>query len=146
MAEVLVIYGTESGNSEMAADDIAISLGALGLDAEVKSMEDVLIAELASASQLVVITSTYGEGELPETTAPFFNALQAERPDLSGTRFSAFGLGDSTYTKFNNAVDIIVAKLSEFGAVQIGETGRHDAASGKSVTLAANAWVAQVYN
>ncbi|QZP31652.1 flavodoxin family protein [Pseudomonas sp. DR48] len=146
MSDILVVYGTESGNSEMAADDIAASFSGRGVTAEVKSMEDVSVSDLSSVSQLVVVTSTYGEGELPETSAPFFADLEAEQPDLSGVRFFAFGLGDSTYTKFNNAIDIMVSKLLELGAVQVGETGRHDAASGKSVTLVANAWVEQVYN
>ncbi|CAI8950079.1 MULTISPECIES: flavodoxin domain-containing protein [Pseudomonas] len=146
MSEILIVFGTESGNSEMAADDIAACLGRRGITAEIKSMEDVSVAGLKLTSQLVVVTSTYGEGELPETTAPFFEALVEKAPDLSSVNFFAFGLGDSTYEKFNNAIDVISAKLVELGAIKIGETGRHDAASGKSVTMVANAWFEQVYN
>ncbi|WP_322363885.1 flavodoxin domain-containing protein [Pseudomonas sp. Teo4] len=145
MSDVLVVFGTESGNAEMAADDIASSLSLRGVVAEVKSMEDVSADELSAVTELLVVTSTYGEGELPETTAPFFADLVAAQPDLSNVDFYAFGLGDSTYAKFNNAIDVVVAKLIDLGASQVGETGRHDAASGKSVTSVAQAWIDKVY-
>lgn len=146
MSNILIAFGTESGNAEMAADDIASSLNSRGATAVVKSMEDISADDLLVVGQLVVVTSTYGEGELPETTAPFYADLVQAQPDLSDIAFYAFGLGDSTYSKFNNAIDIVAAKLIDLGANQVGETGRHDAATGKSVTSEAQAWVDKVFN
>lgn len=146
MSNILIAFGTESGNAEMAADDIASSLNSRGAIAVVKSMEDISPDDLLAVEQLVVVTSTYGEGELPETTAPFYADLVEVQPDLNDVAFYAFGLGDSTYSRFNNAIDIVAAKLIDLGASQVGETGRHDAASGKSVTSVAQAWVDKVFN
>ncbi|UTL83269.1 flavodoxin family protein [Pseudomonas putida] len=145
MSNILIAFGTESGNAEMAADDIASSLNSRGAIAVVKSMEDISADDLLAVGQLVVVTSTYGEGELPETTAPFYADLVEAQPDLSDVAFYAFGLGDSTYSKFNNAIDIVAAKLIDLGASQVGETGRHDAATGKSVTSVAQGWVDKVF-
>jgi MioC protein len=141
MFDVLVAYGTESGNAEMAADDIAANLDARGIKTDVKSLENLNVTELSKIPHLVIVTSTYGEGELPETTAPFYSELDSNAPNLSGITFSAFGLGDSTYNNYNNAINIVSRKLIALGATQLGETGMHDAAMGKSLNLAATTWI-----
>jgi MioC protein len=140
MTVVKVLFGTESGNAELVADDIADAFNDAGMPAEVVAMEDFDVAELPDVGTVVVVTSTYGEGELPATTAPFQEALLAASPDLSRLRFAAFGLGDSTYVTYNNAIGILTKDLVGLGAQQIGETGRHDAVSGDSFTDVAVAW------
>jgi len=140
MTAVKVLFGTESGNAELVADDIAETFNNAGVTAEVVAMEDFDVADLPDAGTVVVVTSTYGEGELPATTAPFQEALLAANPDLSRLRFAAFGLGDSTYVTYNNAIGILTKDLSGLGAQQVGEIGRHDAVSGESFTDVAVAW------
>lgn len=140
MSTIKILFGTESGNAELVADDIADAFTGAGVDAEVVAMEDFDVAELPDEGTVVVITSTYGEGELPATTQPFQDHLLAEKPDLSGLRFAAFGLGDSSYETYNNAIGIITRDLAALGAVQLGDTGRHDAVSGDSFTDVATAW------
>lgn len=135
-----VLFGTESGNSEMAAEDIAQHIRESGENATIVSMEDCDVSELAGAGLAIVITSTYGEGELPETTQPFYDALSEVRPDLSELKFAAFGLGDSTYETYGNGIDVVSALLRELGATQIGETGRHDAAKGLALSQVAVEW------
>jgi len=137
---VNILFGTESGNSEMAADDIAQVLRNEGLSAEVVPMDEADVASLVDEDFVIVITSTYGEGELPETTQPFYDALQQLRPDLSHLRFAAFGLGDSGYETYGNGIDTVAALLKELGATQIGATGRHDAAKSKLLPDVCTAW------
>ncbi|KQP18770.1 flavodoxin domain-containing protein [Pseudorhodoferax sp. Leaf265] len=141
---ITILYGTESGNAEMAADDFAAAAQADGLQAEVVSMADFEVSQLAALEVLVLITSTYGDGEMPETTLPFYEKLRQLAPALAGLRFVAFGLGDSTYENYNRAIDELALKLCAFGAQQLGETGRHDAARGQSVSDAIGAWSATV--
>jgi MioC protein len=140
MTDIQILFGTESGNAELVADDIADTFGNAGTDARVVAMEDFDITGLADLGTVVVVTSTYGEGELPATTAPFAQVLLDDKPDLSALRFAAFGLGDSSYETYNNAIDILTKDLKSLGAHQLGETGRHDAVSGESFTDAAAAW------
>lgn len=140
MSTIKILFGTESGNAELVADDIADAFASAEVDAEVIAMEDFDVTELPEAATVVVITSTYGEGELPATSQPFEDHLHAEKPDLSSLRFAAFGLGDSSYETYNNAIGILTKDLTELGAAQIGETGRHDAVSGDSFTDVATAW------
>ena len=140
MSEIQILFGTESGNAELVADDIAEALTGAGAAAQVVAMEDFAVAHLNNLGTVVVVTSTYGEGELPATTAPFAEALRTTQPDLSGLRFAAFGLGDSSYETYNSAIDILTKDLTGLGAQQVGDTGRHDAVSGDSFTDAATMW------
>lgn len=140
MTEIQILFGTESGNAELVADDIAETFTNAGREARVVAMEDFDTTELADLGTVVLVTSTYGEGELPATTAPFAEALLSAKPDLSALRFAAFGLGDSSYETYNNAIDILTRDLTGLGAQQIAETGRHDAVSGESFTDAATSW------
>lgn len=144
MSETQILFGTESGNAELVADDIAETFTSAGTVARVVAMEDFDITDLADLGFVVVVTSTYGEGELPATTAPFAEALRDAKPDLSSLRFAAFGLGDSSYETYNNAIDILTTDLTELAAQQLGETGRHDAVSGESFTDAATAWAKSI--
>ncbi|WP_396910550.1 flavodoxin domain-containing protein [Mycolicibacterium sp.] len=140
MTTINILFGTESGNAELVADDIAETFNNAGTNAEVVAMEDFDVSELSDAGTVVVITSTYGEGELPATTQPFEDNLLAQKPDLTGLRFAAFGLGDSSYETYNNAIGVLTKDLTGLGAVQLGETGRHDAVSGDSFTDVATSW------
>lgn len=145
MSTTFILYGTESGNAEMAADDIAVALAEQGTEAEVVGMEDFDCARLAEVDFVVVVTSTYGEGELPETAAPFNDALLERWPALDGLRYAAFGLGDSTYETFCNGIDTLCATLDGAGATQVGPTGRHDAASGEELADSVANWTADIF-
>lgn len=141
MSPIQILFGTESGNAEMVADDIADALVDRGLEHEVHSMDSYDVDQLTSVDIAIFITSTYGEGELPMTTAPFHDALVATRPDLGSLRFAAFGLGDRVYETYNNAISILAKTLTELGATQICEIGRHDASGAETYTESALAWL-----
>jgi MioC protein len=128
----------------MAAEDMAAVVAETGGTATIVSMEDFDVSGLTEPQFAIVITSTYGEGELPETTQPFYDALKESRPDLSSFEFAAFGLGDSTYATYGNGIDVVSALLEELGARQVGETGRHDAAKGQSLAQAATNWAREI--
>lgn len=140
MTMIHVWYGTESGNAEMVGDEIVGTLTSAGIDARLSELPDLTAADVADAQLAVVITSTYGEGGLPATTEPFYETLAAERPDLRGLRFAAFGLGDSSYENYNNAIKTVASLMIELGATQIGTTGKHDATTGLDPVQVAQDW------
>jgi MioC protein len=142
---VTILYGTESGNSEMVADDLCTALGRNGIKSEVFGMENYDVADLGTQKLVIVVSSTYGEGDLPQTALPFFDALNEVRPDLSSMRFAAFGLGDSTYETYNRGIARLVAAFTDLGATQVGETGHHDADSGLDASEVAVSWVDDLF-
>lgn len=138
-----IVYGTESGNAELVADDVAESLGA-GIDVEVADLQDVDVTAFDPAVLYLVICSTHGQGDLPASAQPFADALDEHRPDLTGIRYAVFGMGDSTYGNYSRGSEHIDRRLTDLGAVRIGEYGRHDASTRDPASELAVAWAAGV--
>ena len=128
--KIKILYGTETGNAEMVADDIVDALNG-HYEAEYQDMADFSAADITADEFYILVCSTYGNGELPNTAQPLYDALTEEKPNLSNIRFAAFGLGDSFYETFNKGCAMMADKLKELGAEEIGQPGCHDASSGE---------------
>ncbi|WP_417563217.1 flavodoxin domain-containing protein [Microbacterium sp.] len=139
---IVALYGTESGNCEMIAEDIADTI-----DGDVRA-EDMSVfdpADLDPATLYLVICSTHGDGELPAGAQPFWDRLSATRPDLSGLRYAMFGLGDRTYTEtYSQGSEHLDRLLTELGAQRVGDYGRHDASGFDDPSEVALAWAESV--
>ena len=123
---IVTLYGTESGNAEMIAEDIADAIDDVEVQVEDMSVFDP--ADLDVDALYLLVCSSHGDGDLPAGAQPFFDRLEQQRPDLSGLRYAMFGLGDrayiDTYSQGSEHLDRI---FTELGAVRVGEYGRHDA-------------------
>ena len=82
--DVLVLVGTQTGNSEVVADAVAERLGDLGFAAHVLDMAEAVPEDLASYRQLVAVLCTWSDGTYPDNAVDFADALEAVRPDLGG--------------------------------------------------------------
>ncbi len=96
-----ILFGSQSGNSE----DLAVKFGkrakSYGLESTVHDMDGFDIASLASMSRVLVICSTWGEGEQPDNAEELWNAANGDgAPSLSKTNFSVCALGDTSYELF----------------------------------------------
>ncbi len=119
--KLTVLYGTESGNSEVLADRTAKEAKKRGFQAVVKSMADTKPADLAKATNLLVIVSTWGDGEPPEGATTFYKELMSGELALSGVSYSVCALGDTSYEKFCQTGKDIDARLEKFGAKRISD-------------------------
>lgn len=138
---ITILYGTESGNSEMVAEDLADALRPEH-EVTVADLADTEPAELDRSNLHIIVSSTYGDGELPRSAYPFYRKLKDESPDLSGLRYAAFGLGDSDYIYSHNAgIETLDQEIQGHGAERIGEIGHHDAAEDDDPSTAAKAWL-----
>ncbi len=117
--KALILYGSESGNSEKLADLSAKEAKKRGIQASVKNMADLTPADLAKHENLLVIISTWGDGEPPDTATTFYNALMARTEPYSNLSFSVCALGDTSYEKFCQTGKDIDAKLESLGAKRI---------------------------
>lgn len=123
-AKLTVLYGTESGNSETLAAQAVKDAKKRGFKAMMKNMSEIAPAELAKVSNLLVIVSTWGDGEPPETAASFHAEFMETKVSLSGVRFSVCALGDTSYEKFCQTGKDIDARLEALGAQRVA--GRQD--------------------
>ncbi len=119
MQTVHVLFGTESGNAEGLARRAADALKKATFSPVVIDMMDFPTDKLVELRQLLVITSTYGNGDPPsnaETLHAFLMKKSGPLPELS---FSVCALGDTTYDRFAQCGKDFDKRLDELGAKRI---------------------------
>ncbi len=109
-----ILYITESGNSKFLASELNKKLKASGIKAKLKDVLQYRHTDFVKEENLILIVSTHGEGEIPESGKEFFQYLQDGALDLSKLKFLVIGLGDSNYPLFCEAGKIFEEKLLEF--------------------------------
>ena len=119
--KLTVLYGTESGNSETLADRAVKEAKKRGFQATMKNMSDATAADIAKWSNLLVIVSTWGDGEPPETATSFYKEFMSTDGALAAVRYSVCALGDTSYEKFCQTGKDIDARLATLGAVRVNE-------------------------
>jgi MioC protein len=136
---VVVLFGTESGNAETIADDLVAELSAQS-DIQAIDMADATPENLTPDTFYLMVCSTHGDGDLPTSAVPFAELLDNEQPDLSGIRYAMFGLGDSSYETYSRGSERVDERLSALGATRVGDYGRHDASDGSLPNATAVVW------
>ncbi|PCJ31573.1 MAG: sulfite reductase subunit alpha [Gammaproteobacteria bacterium] len=115
-----IIYGTQTGNSESIGDDIVALANDYGLAAELVDMGDIEVENLADIERLLVICSTYGEGEMPDNAEMLWEAISEDSAaKLDHMHFSVLSLGDSSYDEFCLAGRQWDTRLAELGANRV---------------------------
>jgi len=117
--KMTVLYGTESGNSEELAARAIKDAKKKGFKAVMKNMADIAPADLAKTENLLVIVSTWGDGEAPETAVSFHKNFMEETVKLNGVKFSVCALGDTSYEKFCEIGKQFDTRLEALGAARV---------------------------
>lgn len=99
--KVLIAFGSETGNCENLARQLAAQASHQGLPVELLNLGQLRLRQLAKHRRLLVICSTHGDGDPPEPISSFYdNLMQAEAPTLPELEYAVLALGDSSYEKF----------------------------------------------
>jgi sulfite reductase (NADPH) flavoprotein alpha-component len=116
----LILYGTVTGNAETLANKAASSLRHAGVTARVRDMAYCQPNVLTQANCVLMVVSTYGNGEPPDDAAPFWEAVvHGNGLDLSGVKFSVLALGNTTYDHFCKCGRDFDAALERHGGMRI---------------------------
>ncbi|KAJ8129756.1 hypothetical protein O1611_g3875 [Lasiodiplodia mahajangana] len=127
--KLLILYGSETGNSEESANDIESMARRLHFQVVVEEMNDVELSSLLRYPLVVFVISTTGQGDLPKNARKFWKSLLRKRlpPNcLSQVKFTTFGLGDSSYYQYNWAARKLHKRLEQLGAVEFLPRGEAD--------------------
>ncbi|KAH6150254.1 NADPH-dependent diflavin oxidoreductase 1 [Parastagonospora nodorum] len=125
----LVVYGSETGNAQDVAEELGRLAVRLRFDTEVAELDAVTLKQLLQFDVVLVAISTSGQGELPPNSQKFWRAIRSARlrPGcLQQMKFASFGLGDTSYPKFNWAHRKLYNRLIQLGAQPICDRGESD--------------------
>lgn len=134
-ADWLVVHASQTGSAEFLAERTAATLALGGLDARAVCMSTLDGAQLAAASRVLFICSTYGEGDAPDTAARFAGHTMGQALALSHLHYGVLALGDATYSHYCGFGRALDAWLRERGATALFD--RIDVDRGAPEALAA---------
>ena len=100
-SSLLILFGTESGNSEDLATIAEKKAKSLGLAPSVKGMDEVEVGDLPGYKNILIYCSTWGEGDMPDNAVDLWEAANGDSPpSMSGSNVAVCALGDTSYEFF----------------------------------------------
>ena len=117
MEKVGIFYGSDGGNTKNVAEALSSELG----DAEVIDVAGASKDQFASFKNLILVTPTYGAGDLQSDWEDFLGVLSED--DFAGKVVALVGLGDQdTYSDtFCDGISHIYGKAKAKATI-IGQT------------------------
>lgn len=117
-----ILWGSQTGTCEGLAKQASKEAGKRGFAPTVVDMAEIDPGKLAGEKNVLVITSTYGDGEPPDNARLLYDSVRAEgAPSLEGVSFSVCGLGDTNYTQFCQCAKDFDAVFEKLGATRIAD-------------------------
>ena len=141
---LLILFGSQTGNAQALALRFGKLASTKGFLSRVQDAADYHKIDWPAQPILLIVTSTYGEGDVPDNAQPFWHWLQT--PDaaaaLAHIHYAVLGLGDRTYADFCAAAKKIDAGLEQAGARRIFLRTECDV----DYEAEANAWIEGALN
>ena len=110
-----ILFGSQTGNAVGLAEKTAKLATNYGLEPNIVDMDGFDPAKLASMKRVMIITSTWGEGEMPDNADAMWNAINANGPALGGVHYSVCAIGDTSYDEYCKAGHDWNNKLAALG-------------------------------
>jgi len=119
-AQLHILFGSQTGNAEALAQSAAKAARAKGLVPVVQALGEVDLDVFATMRHVLIVTSTYGEGEMPDNAQLFWQALSASTaPRLEQMHFAILAIGDTGYDGFCQAGKFFDMRLEQLGAKRV---------------------------
>ncbi|CAI5756343.1 unnamed protein product [Candida verbasci] len=147
---ITILHGSETGNAEEYARYLKLRLRYYNIKSTLSSLDDYPLKNLITETKyLIIICSTTGQGELPRNGKKFMKfILKKKLPfDLfQHINLSCFGIGDSSYTKYNYAIKKIYTRMSQLGCNELSPNCEADEMSPEGVDGYYKEWETQLLN
>lgn len=112
-----ILFASQTGNAKGVAGKLKAAAEQLGLSVNLQDIASYKTNALAKEQHLILVTSTYGEGEPPESAVSFHKFLYGKKAtQLPQLNFAVLGLGDSSYEFFCQTAVDFDTQLAKLGA------------------------------
>lgn len=147
-APLTILFASDNGNAESLSKRLGSRGKARGLKTKVFGMDDYPLEDLSSEENVVLITSTAGQGEFPQNGRAFWDALkESTEIDLGQVKYTVFALGDSHYWPrkedriyYNKPGKDLDAKIAFLGGKRLVDIGLGDDQDPDSYQTGYNEW------
>ena len=116
-----IFFGTQTGNAEDLAMQTKKIADKMGLESTVIDMDNYPANNLQNHKRILIITSTWGEGEMPDNAAEMWDDVCAKTPSLAGVNYSVCAIGDTSYDEYCQAGIDWDNKFKELGANRVSD-------------------------
>lgn len=119
-AVLTILYGSQTGNAKAVATKVKVAAEQQGIAVKLADIGSYKTTALAKEKYLLIVTSTYGEGEPPESAVAFHKFLFSKKaPKLDGLKYAILGLGDTSYEFFCKTAIDFDEQLAALGAKRL---------------------------
>ena len=102
--KILILYGTETGNSELLAMDAEKLASDLEFDVTVNGMDEITLSDIQDNGNVLIVCSTWGDGEQPDNAIDLYESVEgSDDASMSGVGFAVLALGDTAFDLFCEA-------------------------------------------
>ncbi|KAK4367997.1 hypothetical protein RND71_011789 [Anisodus tanguticus] len=127
--KLLILYASETGNAIDAAERLGRQAERRGCPVSLLSIDDFDPSSLPDQEIVIFVVSTTGQGDNPDSIKVFWKFLLQRNLTqnwLCRVSYAVFGLGDSSYQKYNFVAKKLDKRLSDLGAIAMVERGLGD--------------------
>mgnify|MGYP001226292264 CR=1 FL=1 len=116
-----ILYATQTGNAEEVAQNLSKMATSQGFLVNLNEMNFHNLDTFRQLRNVAIVTSTYGEGEVPEMGIDFWNELKSSKVTMPNLKYGLIALGDSSHEIFCGAGRAISKKLEELNCQKMIE-------------------------
>ena len=114
-----ILYATQTGNAEEVAQNLSTLAKNKGFIVSINEMNYYTLDQFRKLKNVAIVTSTYGEGEVPEMGVEFWKDLESSSIKISNLKYGLIALGDRSHEIFCGAGKAISKKLDELDCKKI---------------------------
>ena len=114
-----ILYATQTGNAETVAKKLELLAKNQGFNVNLVEMNHHDIISFRLLRNVAIVTSTFGNGEVPEMGIDFWKELKKSKVEMINLRYGLIALGDKSHEIFCGAGRAISKKLDELKCIKV---------------------------